>query len=166
MRFSGVSGRGFDWWMPDPLPGADFTVEAFDPNKPRLLQFVHEGKKLSGFLRLQGDEKGPLQVRLERWGTLTGRLIALEGKPVTRLRTACYPTEKYQGEFMYDPFQRVQPDANGRFRIDGLAPGLKYDLWVFDGNNHLEIVGGRPKELTFQAGEMKDLGEVQFKPRE
>jgi hypothetical protein len=47
-RVCGLSDDGR--WTMDPLPGAEFTVKALEPNKPRLLQFVHQGKKLSGFL--------------------------------------------------------------------------------------------------------------------
>ncbi len=163
-RVCGLSDRG-DWEM-DPLPGAEFTVKALQPNKPRLLQFVHEGKKLSGFLRLRGDEKGPLQVRLERCGTLTGRLVTADGKPMARAIVICNTSEKQCSGLSYDSFPWVQPDKNGRFSIEGLAPGLKYELVVIQRPRELEIVGGRPKELTIKSSAIKDLGDLTVKPME
>jgi RNA polymerase sigma factor (sigma-70 family) len=162
-RVCGLSDSG-NWEM-DPLPGAEFTVKALEPNKPRLLQFVHEGKKLSGFLRLRGDEKGTLQVRLERCGTLTGRLVTPDGKPMARAKVVYYTSEKQYSGLYYGTFQDVQPDKSGRFCIEGLAPGLKYELFVGQRFNELEIVGGRPKELTIKSGETKDLGDLTVKPK-
>jgi hypothetical protein len=162
-RVCGLSDRG-DWEM-DPLPGAEFTVKALEPNKPRVLQFVHEGKKLSGFLQLRGEEKGTLQVRLERCGTLIGRLVTPEGKPMARAKVVCYTSEKQYSGLYYESFQPVQPDKSGRFSIEGLAPGLKYELFVGQRFNELEIVGGRPKELTIESGATKDLGDLTVKPK-
>ncbi len=137
------------------------------PNKPRLLQVVHEGKKLAGFLRLRGDEKGTLQVRLERCGTLTGRLVTPDGKPMARASVYCYASEKHHNGLYYESLQPfVQPEKSGRFSIERLAPGLKYELIVVKRPFELEIVGGRPKELTIKSGETKDLGDVKIKPPE
>ncbi len=169
-RVCGLNDRGY--WGPDPLSGADFTVMALEPNKPRLLQFVHEGKKLDGFLRLRGNEKASLQVRLDqRWGTLTGRLARPDGKPIAGAMTACYVSgEKHHGDIQYESLQFVLPvrsDKNGRFCIEGLASGLKYELHFFKPLFYdLDIVGGRPKELTIKPGETKDLGDLTVKPRE
>ncbi|HTU93116.1 MAG TPA: sigma-70 family RNA polymerase sigma factor [Gemmataceae bacterium] len=162
-RVCGLSDSG-DWEM-DPLPGAEFTVKALQPNKPRLVQFAHEGKKLSGFLRLRGNEKGTLQVRLERYGTLTGRLVTPDGKPMARAEVVCHTSEKQYSGIYYAPFQPLQPVKNGRFSIEGLAPGLKYELSVVKRPYELEIVGGRPK-VTIKSGETKDLGDLQVKPME
>ncbi len=169
-RVCALNDRGY--WGPDPLSGADFTVMALEPNKPRLLQFVHAGKKLAGFLRLRGNEKVPLQVRLDqRWGALTGRLVRPDGKPIAGAMTACYVSgEKHHGDQQYESLQFVLPvrsDINGRFCIEGLASGLKYELHFFKPLFYdLDIVGGRPKELTIKAGETKDLGDLIVKPRE
>jgi RNA polymerase sigma factor (sigma-70 family) len=157
-RVCGLSDDGR--WTIDPLPGAEFTVKALAPNKSRLLQFVHEGKKLSGFLRLRGDEKGALQVRLERCGTLAGRLVTPDGKPMAHAIVVCNTSEKQYSGLYYESFPWVQPDKSGRFSIEGLAPGLKYELVFIQRPHELEIVGGKPRELTIKSGETKDLGEL------
>ena len=45
-------------------------------------------------------------------------------------------------------------DKEGRFRIDGLIPGVKYNLWV----------GNQDFPVTVKSGESRDLGDVRTKP--
>ena len=70
-------------WESQPLKGAEFTLTGLEKGRPRVLQFVHKGKGLAGFLVVKGDEGKPLSVRLEPSGVLTGRLVTPEGNPVT-----------------------------------------------------------------------------------
>jgi hypothetical protein len=163
-RVSGLKDMGY--WENDPLPGAGFTVESLTPNKSRLLQFMHKGKKLSGSLALRGDEKGPLQVRLQRWGTLTGRLVTPEGEPLTGVRVDCRTAVKRDGSITYEYSQQVPPAKDGRFRIEGLTSGLEYELSVAKGVYTLEIAGEKWKKLTIESGATKDLGELKVKPME
>ena len=51
-------------------------------------------------------------------------------------------------------------DAEGRFKIEGLAPHLPYDLQVFVPQRSLGIV---VKDLQLSPGEAKDLGELSVK---
>jgi len=46
------------------LPGAECTLYALDPAKPRTVVFSHAERKLAGSLSVRGDEAGPLTVRL------------------------------------------------------------------------------------------------------
>jgi hypothetical protein len=151
-------------WEDDPLSGAAFTVESLTPNEPRLLQFRHEGKKLSGSLVVRGDEKDSLQVRLEPWATLNGRLVTPEGGPLTGAWLTCCTAVSRNG---LEPFHRVQPGKDGRFQIEGLTPGLTYVLSVTKGGYDLDIAGGEdPKRLTIKASKTNDLGDVTVKPKE
>jgi hypothetical protein len=136
-----------------PLPGSEFTVWRLPPNKlrePRVLEFVHEGKKLAGFLVVHGDEKAPLQIRLQPWGALTGRLIMARGEPLTGVTVSCKAGNAF-------------PDKQGRFRIEGLIPGRKYNLYVSREGLSQPIVGGEPKDLTVKPDETKDLGDLKVK---
>ena len=63
------------------LQGADFTAFGVNPREPRPLVFVHPEKNLGKLLLVRGDEKGPLEVRLEPLGTATGRLVDSKGNP-------------------------------------------------------------------------------------
>jgi RNA polymerase sigma factor (sigma-70 family) len=151
-----AGARRYGWHAP--LPAADFTVGGLKPNKPykpQVLLFVHDRKKLAGFLVVHGDEKGPLRVHLAPWGTLTGRLLTPGGDPLTGVWVS-----------LTDARPDVQPDKNGRFRIEGLIPGWKHQLYISKEGYSLDIIGGRHKDLTIKAGETRDLGELQVKPME
>ena len=54
----------------------------------RLLQFSHAEKKLAGSLVVRGDMKGPITVQLGPAGTLTGRFVLPDGKPLADLVAA------------------------------------------------------------------------------
>ena len=56
-------------------------IHALDPSKPRRVTITHAGRKLIGSVYLKGDETGPLTIRLQPWGTITGRIVDDEGQP-------------------------------------------------------------------------------------
>ena len=140
----------------DTLTGSEFTVWGLPEGKlrePWQIEFVHEGKKLAGFVTVHGDEKEPLQVRLQPWGALTGRLVTPEGEPLTGVEVSCTPR-------VGDVFS----DKQGRFRIEGLTPGLKHGVYVSKEGRVLTILGGEPKDLVVKPGETLDLGVVRVNP--
>ena len=53
-------------------------------------------------------------------------------------------------------------DAQGRFRIEGLVPGLKYDVRGFLSNR---LDGTIFQNLQIGPGEVKDVGDVKLPPR-
>jgi hypothetical protein len=162
-RIAGLKDMGY--WQEN--AGTDFTVESLLPNKPRVLQFMHEGKKLAGILALRGEEKGPLTVRLKPWCALTGRLVTQRGEPLTGVHVSCRMEVTQNGKILDTTALDVPVDKGGRFRIEGLPAGHKYrDFYVVKRPYVLEFVGGEPKGLTLQAGETKDLGDLTVKPME
>src|SRR5947209_1887205 len=50
-------------------------------SRPRRVILTHDGRKLAGSVYLKGDEVGPLTVRLQPSGTVTGRIVDEEGRP-------------------------------------------------------------------------------------
>jgi hypothetical protein len=149
------------------VDGAGFTADGLKPTERRLIQFVHDGKKLAGSLVVRGDEQGPLRVRLEPWGTLTGRVVTAAGEPLTGVRWVRCKTSKLRDASAVYDFDRTSPlGEDGRFRIEGLAPGLKYELQVSKLGYAVEITGGASKDLTIKAGETKGLGTLQVRVKE
>src|SRR5262249_7890688 len=67
---------------PQSLPANSprFTVKGI-PTGPYRLDFLDRSRKLAGSLHLKGDEKEELVVKLQPWGTVTGRIVDEEGKP-------------------------------------------------------------------------------------
>jgi hypothetical protein len=145
--------RPMPFWENEPLATADFTIRALGPDETRTLQLVHDQKKLAGWRVVRGDEKAPVRIRLEPWGTVTGRLVKPDGEPMTNAT-------------IYAGSRGGQPDKEGKFRIEGLAPGLKFGLRVIKSPYSLEISGKNLKDLTVRPGETKDLGDIQVKPME
>jgi RNA polymerase sigma factor (sigma-70 family) len=145
----------------EPLPKAEFTVHALRAGEPRGLLFQHDGKKLAGRLLLKGDERGRVEVRLQKAAALSGRLLDSEGRPLRHLdMTVFYEIESEKNVLAMHRPGRVPTDAEGRFRVGGLTPGIRYrgDVWL-KGKPYPGVVF----DLSPKEGESRDLGDV--KPR-
>ncbi len=142
-------------------------VHALDPSKPRRVTLIHEGRKLVGAVYLTGDEAGPLTVRLQPSGTVAGRIVDEDGRPRAGLALSnlggIYPEPP--------PDRAILPESrsgaghlvgrDGRFRIEGLIPGLKYEAGAVQGNfGQGEVF----RDLIVAPGEVKDLGDVKVVP--
>jgi RNA polymerase sigma factor (sigma-70 family) len=152
------------------LESAAFTVSALHPKKSRSVLFVHPAKKLAGLLTVRPDEAGPLTARLEPTGTLAGRVVDGDGKPLAGVRVSAQVSFADQDlkdfpdlRFNYPSWAKllngeVMTDADGKFRVEGLVPGLKYLLNAARGT---EVLPGCTREgLTVESGKAKDLGEL------
>jgi RNA polymerase sigma factor (sigma-70 family) len=176
---SGALVSGLDetdrWYMhwTAPLKTAEFTVTGLDGKRPRLVQVVHLKKGLAGFLILQGDEKGPLCVTLGPAGTLTGRVVRKEGKAAVGGAVECFNSDWFSGYTVFPAppdlgsFPRSPwTDKDGKFRVEGLIPGLKYKLY-YKGDSFVTRIGGPAAEnLTVKPGETKELGDLQIEQLE
>jgi hypothetical protein len=136
-----AAGLRHEWYRDadGPLKTADFTVLGLEPNRPRLLCFVHADKKLAGSVVVRGDEKTPITVKMQPWATVSGRLLDTKGKPIPNatlaftevpvrkpgqpmsLDTGLHVVTHIAGQPSLDP----RTDEQGRFRVERLVPGLK-----------------------------------------
>jgi hypothetical protein len=152
------------------LKTASFTAVGLNPKEPRHLVFIHPEKKLGKLLRLRGDEKDPLIVKLEPLGAVSGRILTEEGKPAANRRVSIgppnlfafyrdYPIELLNNgqnrrpsrggiRWLPDP---VKTGADGKFHLDGLIPGLKY---------YLPAAGYRRANIVVESGKTKNLGDL------
>ena len=73
-----------------PLRSATFPLVGLHPDRLEPILFVHDSRKLVGFLMARGDGDTPYKVRLEPWGTNTGRLLDERGQPLAGAHFACY----------------------------------------------------------------------------
>ncbi len=153
-----------------------FEVFALKAGQPREVIFAHKDLQLVGWLVLKDADlksDAPVVVQLQRAGSIKGRLVDEDGLPLAGAGLGIqthYPDS--QGRWtararLWPESEGVTSDADGRFRIDGLKPGLKSTI----------IVGskGRPGKrmetgevfhnITVQPGEIRDVGDVKVKPQ-
>jgi hypothetical protein len=145
------------YWETRPLSGADFTVRALHPQTPRWLVVLHPGLRLGASVTVKaGDE--PFTVRLEPTGTITGRVLDYDGRPWKQQDLRIYFDRR--GTYLQDHLPDVvRSDDDGRFRVEGVISGLRYQV----------NVAGKPPNITvasvavglvLKPGEVRDLGDV------
>ena len=105
-----------------------------------------------------------MTVRLEPWGALTGRLVDGDGKPLAGVRLGWhYPALPAPG--MVPPAEPFMTDDGGRFRVEGLTPGVKFEITLRGDQKTATAVsaGEALKGLSVEPGQTKDLGDVRVK---
>jgi RNA polymerase sigma factor (sigma-70 family) len=150
-----------------PQESPTIEIHGLDPSKPRRVIVTHADRKLIGSVYLKGDEPSPLTLRLQPWGTITGRVVDDDGRPRGRLALG-----SYGGSFPDRPdVQGILPGGNigggvrlggdGRFRFEGLVPGLRYGASASD---QMSVYGELFRDVTVAPGEVKDLGDLKVVP--
>jgi RNA polymerase sigma factor (sigma-70 family) len=144
-----------------------FDIVALDPSSPRRVTVKHAERKLIGSVYLKGDEKGPVTIPLQPYGTVAGRIVDEEGRPREGVGIMSAGGSKpdrpaEQGILPGGNFGGgIRLGRDGRFRVEGLVPGLKYGATASDGFNYL---GELFRDLIVAPGEVKDLGDIKTVP--
>jgi hypothetical protein len=150
----GLSPHSGAWLL---LGSEDFMVRQYRPDAPRVVQFYHKERKLAGWQVVQGSQQSPITVRLQPWGVLTGRIVDTQGKPMAKILLKGGDGGNRNDPAIADLLPELYSftDENGGFRIEGLAPGMKYNVVAEAGGNVVS-------NLSVAPGETKDLGEVRL----
>jgi hypothetical protein len=146
------------------LESAAFTATGIDREQNCTLSFMHRGRKLIAQKVVRPEDNGSLTVRLQSWGTLTGRLVDPDGKPLTQVKTHLrYPDSP--GSRLRPPDQEFATDREGGFRIEGLLPDREHEVILEHGTNKdMGLSAGNAlKKLKTRAGEIKDVGDIKTK---
>jgi RNA polymerase sigma factor (sigma-70 family) len=157
VRVAGMFAREF--FHHEPTRGAEFTVHGMTPGEPRQLMFQHEGRKLSGVLEVKAASQKVVEVKLQPSAAVSGRLIRDDGKPMGHAEIKVYYYHEDERNYLHNHHPRdILTDAEGRFRLAGLVPGIRYVA-------HVPLRGKMyPGEvfhnLSLKAGESKALGDV------
>ncbi len=145
------------------LTSGSFRAIALDPKQSRPLFFRHAAKKLAAVAMVRGDEDRPLVVRLRPAGTITGRLLDDDGGPRRGVTINVTFSRGRFGPGYYWPMVEPTIGEDGRFRIEGLIPGMAYDLGTRVGGG--TFVGDFATGLTLEAGETRALGDVRVRAK-
>jgi hypothetical protein len=141
---------------------ASLTLLNLEPKKDRLLVVYHEKSKRVGSLMLNADTKDPV-VKLDVGGTILGRAVDKDGKPLAGLKLSAkfdqrQATEAFNG---FHKYALPETDANGEFRLGGLFPGVDVKLYYKkDGHSYgLEKLPTPVYKIT-KAGEFVKTGDM------
>ncbi|HEV3449161.1 MAG TPA: sigma factor-like helix-turn-helix DNA-binding protein, partial [Gemmataceae bacterium] len=154
------------------LKNGTFTAFGVESDRARTLVFYHAEKKLGKVQAFRGDQPGPLSVRLEPLGAVTGRLLDDRGRPLAGqgVRAELTRDDKAYHDMPWELLHGLGPmlvvtqttDATGRFRLEGLLPGLSYTLIAGEGDLSKPDAANvlRLDNLAVQSGRVKDLGDL------
>jgi len=153
-----------------------FTTSGLVPKGARTVTFLHEGRKLIANAVLSADQKGPQTVRMQPWGAVTGRLVDADGKPLAGVAVELlYPSQASPALLepgtggvapgLLPPGWPFRTDTEGRFRIEGLIPGLKHQLTLSAGagKNIVPAAPGTLESLSPRPGEVINLGDIRVR---
>lgn len=149
---AGAVVRGLPGDRTDPLPKAEFALPSPNPKRPRTLLAVLKKDRLIGTLEVKAQDKGPLELRLRPWASVTGRLVDAAGEPIAGATVWAGRKEGSAGG-------RVTTDEDGTFEVDALLPGETYHLTMTSRTGQF-LVPDKPVTVEAKAGETKvgDLG--------
>jgi protocatechuate 3,4-dioxygenase beta subunit len=146
------------------LADSSFQAIALNPARPRMVTFYHKERKLVGHVLLRADAKEPVTVRLQTGAVLTGRVVDEDGNPLAGITVG--PGYRIdQARWLADEIaadRSVQTDAEGRFRVEDIFPGLLFGVSLRKGDKFL-VPDETYQKMTLPSGS-KDLGTIVAKP--
>jgi RNA polymerase sigma factor (sigma-70 family) len=168
VRGAWATGIGSTGHSPVQIHEAACSVFGVEAGKPRLVVFVHTGRKIGGTLTLTGKEKQPAVVRLWPMGSIKGRLLDRDGKPLARVVVDLWYRDAmahFVHEMIYGT-EQVVTDANGAFTLDNVVPELKFQLSFHRRKERFER-GTWPADpyIEVKSGACRDLGAIELKAR-
>ena len=165
--------------------GGGFRVSGHREEIPRRLFAYLPDTDQCGTLLIDGKPEEDPTIRLQQAGRVVGRLVNKHGEPMAgvairnghRFHWGPGPDDSVRDNGSFPDDQdarrdRLITDDDGQFEILGLLPGLRYTARG-DGprsmsedktirGTGLVRLGDLFRDLTIQAGEVKDLGDVQL----
>jgi RNA polymerase sigma factor (sigma-70 family) len=164
-------GQTSRWGNVRTLEADSFQVYGLDRGHPRLVLFAHQGLQLVGSVILKDDDiksEAPLVVRMERAGSVKGRLVDEDGQPLAgaKLGATTYDSDGNNlpggPSGLWPDNETITADADGRFQVDGLKRNAKTTISVTAVSRpNLRLnTGDVLKKLTAEPGEVRELGNV------
>ena len=175
VKGAGAYGLRATWGRAETLDADTFEVGGLEPGHSRQVVFTHSGRKLAGAVVLPGEvlnTSTPMEVKLLPAGAITGRLVDDGGSPLAgaKLRVMTYDLDGNNLPFMdasalWPSNEPFTADTLGRFRVEGLVPGVETDIQL-DAPSRPDVwLDSRNafRKLKISPGEVRDLGDVKVK---
>jgi protocatechuate 3,4-dioxygenase beta subunit len=166
VRGAWATGIGTTGHSPVQIHEASCPAYGVQAGKPRHMVFIHTERKIAGTLTLTGKEKQPAVVQLRRMGSIKGRLLDRDGKPLAGVAVDLYYRDArayFVHEMIYGREQAVT-DAAGAFVLDKVVPGLEFHLSFHRRRQRFER-GTRAADPYIQVnpGSCRNLGAIKVK---
>ena len=166
------------WGYIKTLADDSFEVLGLERGRPRLVVFAHQARRLVGSVVINEDNlnaDAPMVVRLVPAGSIKGRLVDEDGLPLAgaRLGVMTYdldgrnlpPGANHGGSYCLWPDGEIfVGDADGRFQIDGLKPGVRSSLNIENTVRpvHYLSLNDLLRNAGIKPGEIRDVGDVKI----
>jgi hypothetical protein len=145
------------------LDGPEVEILGLEPGNPRELVVFSNDDKYAIKTFVRTDDPQPRTIRLEPAGSIIGRIVDKDGKPLKALLSPLQAPSVPVTAGDSGSIPQTRTDAEGRFRIAPLLPGLSYGAEVRGGTNDVEVLGKAFENIILRAGEVRDLGEIRRK---
>lgn len=157
--------------------GSLLEIKGYQPENPRLVQVFLEERKLVGYLLIKGNSPTNLKITLEPWAEITGRFVDASGVPQARAQIGnVFQSRLDNPEIVSLPpnlkkqtgnMMGFDTDENGRFTITGLVPGKEHRISASETrkNGSGYYLGDFAIDPPLKPGEVRDLGDIQLKPK-
>lgn len=140
------------------LSSTAFTVTGLLAGQERMVVVRWPEEQLTGCVRTMAEQKNPVEVKLVPWATLKGRALDVDGKPLANMKIGFFQSFEDADPVAVGSLpNEFTTDADGKFHIMGLTPGMHYRIGLVRNNR---LVMYFTEEATFKAGEHRDLGDM------
>jgi protocatechuate 3,4-dioxygenase beta subunit len=161
-----IVGLNEPGWDTVRLKEARCTIYGLDPSRPRQVVLFQPDRKLAGKIIVRGDEKDEPQVRLFPVGTVTGRVVDMDGQALVGAEVGFsyqYNAARVLARYIETRSKPVQTDKDGRFRLEGVIPDSSFLLELSKGRTRL-IGEPRMGHKQVASGKLLDLGDLRVRP--
>jgi RNA polymerase sigma factor (sigma-70 family) len=184
---SGVVAAGLRGGLPGPMKSSEFTIGGLGATSRRLVLFMDADKKLGAVQPVSGTETDPLAIKLQPLGSATGEVQRDDKSPWAGLNVTAVPYMSDADKYDNLPYEILQnqgvfgmrrapwwkltkraatTDAKGRFRLDGLMPGLEYTIFFSDGDlGEPDTLVTSKSKVTVEWGKRWELGVMEKRKR-
>ncbi|MHC5540168.1 carboxypeptidase-like regulatory domain-containing protein, partial [Singulisphaera rosea] len=143
----------------------EYVIHCLGPGETRTLTFWQQQRHLIARLTVRDDQSGPITMKLQPWGVVTGRLVSsrgeLGGGVSVRGMDRAIIQENSRITLSINE-ATFHADKDGRFKVEGLVPGTKYNLQALEKYGTESFLA---KDVSLAPGETRELGDVHTEPK-